>query len=221
VASAERKNLLFDFGRENRIGRLERSDGGDGLGASELRGIEVGDADPADLAFLLQLGESGPAFFDFGVGVGPVDLVEIDGIDGEAAQTGFAFAADGIAPEGAADGASFVPDESAFREYIRTGGAAFERAADDFFGVAEPVNGGGVDPVDAAVEGGMDGGDGVGVVLGSPGEGQPLPPMAQAPTPRGVIRRSLLPRGRVVIGVYPRLSSSKNDRRTRWRLVCF
>ena len=46
----------------------------------------------------------------------------------------------------------------------------FERARDDFFRMAEAVDGCGVDPVDAKVERAMDRGDGFVVVLGAPGE---------------------------------------------------
>ena len=50
---------------------------------------------------------------------------------------------------------------------------------DDLFGVAEAVDGGGVDPVDAELDGAVDGGDGVVVVLRAPGEG----PVAAADGP--------------------------------------
>jgi len=49
-------------------------------------------------------------------------------------------------------------------------GAGADGLADYFLGVTEAVDGGGVNPVDALVEGGMDGADGVGVVLRAPCE---------------------------------------------------
>ena len=45
-----------------------------------------------------------------------------------------------------------------------------QRASNHLFGVAEAVDGRGIDPVDAEVEGAMDGGDRFVVVLRSPGE---------------------------------------------------
>src|SRR5262249_5154898 len=46
----------------------------------------------------------------------------------------------------------------------------FEGAGDDLFRVAEPVDGRGVDPVDAGVHRLVDRGDGVAVLLRAPGE---------------------------------------------------
>ena len=45
--------------------------------------------------------------------------------------------------------------------------------ADDFFGLAEPVDDGSVDPVDAGVDGFADGGDAIGIVLRPPCERPP------------------------------------------------
>jgi hypothetical protein len=64
-----------------------------------------------------------------------------------------------------------VPAQATFSKDIRTwAGPAFQCASDDFFRVAEAIDGGGVDPVDAEFEGAMNGGDGVVVILRSPGE---------------------------------------------------
>ena len=49
-----------------RIRGLQRSDRSDGLGALQLLGIEIRDADPAHFALPLQFGERGPALFEFG-----------------------------------------------------------------------------------------------------------------------------------------------------------
>ncbi len=133
--------------------------------------VEVGDADPADFAFLLKTGHFGPAFFDVGIGLGPMDLVEIDNVDVKAAQAVFAFLADGGGFEGGHDFALVVPGAFAFGEDVGFVGAAFESLAYDFFGVAETVDGGGIDPVEAGIESGMDGGDGIVVILIAPGEG--------------------------------------------------
>src|SRR5437667_379928 len=57
VLLAVRQNLGFDLGGDGGVGRLERSDGGDGADALHLAGVEIGEADVARLAFLLQFGE--------------------------------------------------------------------------------------------------------------------------------------------------------------------
>ena len=100
-----------------------------------------------------------------------MDLVQVDDIDLEAAQAVFAFAAEGIALQVLNDLAISIPGALALGEYIGFVGAAFEGARDHFLGMAESVHGGGVDPVDAVVQGGVNGGNGLVIVLGTPGEG--------------------------------------------------
>ena len=55
--------------------------------------LKLRDADVADLALLSEFREGRPAFFDFVFRVGPVDLVEVDGVDvqGGAASLGLFF----------------------------------------------------------------------------------------------------------------------------------
>ncbi len=138
---------------------------------------EVGDADPADFAFALEVGHDGPALFDVFVGLGPVDLVEVDGLDLQAAEAGFALAADLLL--GVRDFSLFVPDHGGLGEDVGLVRGGLEGSGDDFFGVAEAVDGGGVDPVDAEIECAVDGGDGVVVVLIAPCHG----PVASADGP--------------------------------------
>ena len=64
--------------------------------------------------------------------------------------------------------------------------AVFSARADDFFGVAEAVDGGGIDPVDAEVEGAVNGRDGFAVILRAPGEF----PVAAADRPCAKANRS-------------------------------
>src|SRR5205807_5868907 len=149
---AIRENLRFNFPANNGVGRLQRSDGSDFLGALDLRNVEVGHADPANFAFGLERGESLPGLFDSGFAVlrRPVHLVEIDGIDLQAAETVFAFAANGNGTELLPDFSLLVPAQNALRQNARARAAPFlQRARDDFLGVAQAVNSGGVDPVDA------------------------------------------------------------------------
>ena len=73
-----------------------------------------------------------------------------------------------------------MPAHRALGKDIRLVAGRLKRAGNDFFGVAEAVDRGGVDPVDAEVEGAMNRGDGFIVVLRSPGEF----PVAAADGPR-------------------------------------
>ena len=162
---------------EHGVRGLLRGDRGDLHDAFHLRNGEVGDADPADFSFALEVGHGGPALFDVFVRLGPVDLVEVDGFDVETAEAVFALAADLLL--GVGDFFFVVPDHGGLGEDVGFVRGGLEGAGDDFFGVAEAVDGGGVDPVDAEVEGFVDGGDGVVVVLRAPCEG----PVAAADGP--------------------------------------
>ena len=72
--------------------------------------------------------------------------------------------------------AAGVPDEAALGEHVRPLAARNvpQRPADDFLGMAEAVDGGGVDPVEAELDRAPNRGDRVRVVLRSPSE----PPFA-------------------------------------------
>lgn len=103
VPPAVGQNLRFDFGRDGRIGRLQRRDGRDFRDTLHLLRAEIRYADPAHLAFLFQLRQFAPTLFNVFLGLRPVNLVEVDYIHFEAAQTGFALLANGIRLEHAAD----------------------------------------------------------------------------------------------------------------------
>src|SRR5687768_5792248 len=66
-----------------------------------------------------------------------------------------------------------VPDEAALGEHERTRGRRdlAQQTADQFLRMAETVHGGGVDPVDAQLEGVTHGRKGSGVILRTPAEG--------------------------------------------------
>src|SRR2546421_1705785 len=170
---AIRENLRFNFSANDGVGRLQRSDGSDFLGALDLSDVKVRHANPAHLAFGLQRGESLPGLFDTGFAVlrRPVHLVEIDGVDLEAAETVLAFAANGNGTELLPNFPFFIPAQNAFGENVGARAAPFlQRARYDFFGVAQAVNGGSVDPVDAQFQCAMNCSDGIGVVLRTPGK---------------------------------------------------
>lgn len=167
VAGAEREDFGLDGAIDHGVGRLQRGDGSDLEGALHLRDAEVGDANEAHFAFALEFGHGGPAFLDFFVGDGPMDLVEVDDVDLKAAEAGFDFFANFF--EGLDNFAVGAPGHSALREEERLGGDGFQGGANDFFGVAEAVDGGGVDPVDACVKCAVDGLDGFAIFLWAPG----------------------------------------------------
>ncbi len=134
------------------------------LGLDDFVGGEGGAAEVADLAGPHQVGQRSQGLVDIGLGRGAVDLIEVDVVDAEPAQ---AVVARGHDP------APRVP--------LRVGVLAHlavhlrgedhpvplglrQRLPDDLLGLAERVDVGGVDEVDAGVEGGVDDADGVVVV---------------------------------------------------------
>ena len=165
-----RQNGLLDFRRNDRIGRLQRGDGCDGSRAAQLVHIEIGYADPAHYALALQLRHGRPAFLDIFFRLGPVNLIQVDRVQLKTAKAGFHFAADGVRLEALANLAALVPHAFALGEDQRFAGAALKRAGHHFFGMAQAVDRGRVDPVQPRVQRGVDGRYRFVVVLRSPGE---------------------------------------------------
>src|SRR5258708_37515183 len=100
-----------------------------------------------------------------------MDLVEIDQIDGEAAEAVLDFFTDRLRTQYFVYLTFETPAQAALGEDVGPRTAPFlQRAADDFLGVSETVAGGRVDPVAAEFERAVNGGDGVVVCLRSPGE---------------------------------------------------
>src|ERR1700674_2931427 len=100
-----------------------------------------------------------------------MDLVEIDHIDGEAAEAVLDFAADRIGVQYFLYVAFGIPAQAALGKDVRPRTApVLQRAGDDFLGVSETIDGCRVDPVDSEFERAVNGGNGVVVVLRSPGE---------------------------------------------------
>ena len=120
-----------------------------------------------------------------------MDLVEVDDIQLQAAQTVIHLAAD--LQQGAPDAALFVPHHAAFSEDKGLNRRLLHRLADDGLRVAKAVDGRRVDPVDAEVDGLVDGRDRGVIVLRTQAKAQLPPPMAQAPNPIGVNHISVLP----------------------------
>ena len=83
------EKIFFDLTRDDGIRRLKRGDWGDGRIALHLRNTEVGNPDMANLTFLLQAPTPPPTLPRYLIRFGPMDLVEIDDIGLQAAQTVF------------------------------------------------------------------------------------------------------------------------------------
>src|SRR5713101_7294320 len=88
VAFTMRQDFIFNLAANQGVRRLKRGDGSDFLTALKLRSIVIGNANPADFSFFLQGGHRLPRFLE-GMAIifgGPVNLIEIDDIDLEAAE---------------------------------------------------------------------------------------------------------------------------------------
>ena len=79
-----------------------------------------------------------PALFHLFVGLRPVDLVQVDALDLEAAQARLHFAANRIGLQALLNLALLVPDPLAFREDVRLARQALHGAANDLLGMPRP-----------------------------------------------------------------------------------
>ena len=133
--------------------------------------VPVGDADVADFALLDEGVEGAKGLFDGGDGVVAVDLVEVDVVGLEAVEAGVdcvhdvaAGGADVVAARaGAAEDLGGDDDLSAGDVQV------LEGLAEGFFALAFGVDVGGIEEVDAGVDGGFDELVGSGLVDGADG----------------------------------------------------
>src|SRR5208283_4907636 len=170
---AIRQNGFLDLAAQNGVRGLERSDRRDGLRALVLLRVKVGDANPADLAFLSQGCQCLPSLFQAGPVIGrrPMHLVQIDGAGLQAAEAVLALLADGTGGMVGADFAAGVPTKNTLGKNVGPRAAPIiQGTGNDLLRMAQAVNGSGVDPVDSEFESAVDGGDGIGVFLRAPGE---------------------------------------------------
>ena len=171
LLGAKRKELRFDVPHQHAVGRLYRCDRMDRLDSFDLGDVEITDSGIPDLARSDDIRDGVQGFLDFLLWLGPVHLVQVNHPDSEPGQTGVHFREDGFFSEGWKQFSVRTPGTAAFggdEGFVRP---AFESLSDDRLAMAESVGGGGVNPVDAQIEGAMDGFDGEGVVLGPPAEG--------------------------------------------------
>lgn len=178
LLGAQRKELAFDFAEEEVVAGLDGIEacGPENLaaadGAGDLVGEEVGAADVADFARADEVIERPEGFVDGGVGVGAVELVEVDVVGAEPAEGGV----DGV--EDVLSGVALVPGERADAAEAFGGeddalaiAGAGEPPSENLFGSAlcpgrgsEWVDVGGIDEGDAALEGAVQDGERGGLV---------------------------------------------------------
>ena len=126
-------------------------------------------ADVADLARRDEVGQRAERLVDVGVGLGAVDLVEVDPVGAEPAQAVLDLAHDPAAR--VAELVRVVAHRAVDLrgEHDVVAPAAGQRLADDLLGLAARVDVGGVDEVDAGVERAVDDADRLVVVGVAPG----------------------------------------------------
>jgi hypothetical protein len=129
-----------------------------------------------------------------------VHLVDVDRVEPQALEAELDFTQDRVAFEHVAYAAVAAVLQAGLGEHVRSRPQALERAADDLFGMAEPVDRGRVEPVDAELHRPLDRGDRQLVVLRTPG----IPPAAAADRP-----------GAQSDARYPQAGARELDRRER------
>lgn len=172
MLAAEREEFRFDITSDHGVGWLERAYGVNGDESLQLGDGVVRDANFADFSLGLELDESLPAFLDFFIGFGPVELVEVDGVGAESSEAGFTFGDDAAAAKAFADLTISQRDSATLGGDERSGGwrEQLQGFTDEDFALTFSVNRGGIDPVDSQFDGAEDGGDGGRAILISPAE---------------------------------------------------
>ena len=85
-----------------------------------LLDVKIGNADPANLALVLELSHRLPAFGHFrSVFDGPMNLEEVNSFDPQPAQTIFALASNGVCLQHVVNLPLFIPPQCAFGENLR------------------------------------------------------------------------------------------------------
>ena len=117
---------------------------------------EIRHTDVPDAPFLLELRKRRPALFDVLVGDRPMNLIQIDRIDGQPLEARFQLPPNRGSLKVAHDLAVRIDDTRCLREDVRSGLDTLKRGGNDTFGAAESVDGRGVDPVHPKLERAMD-----------------------------------------------------------------
>ena len=168
VLSAVAEDLRLDLPVQHAVGRLQRGDGVDLADPLHLPDTVVGHAEISHLALLGQPGHLLPRLLDIGLRVGPVHLVEVDGLDAEPFEAVFTFLSDALPLEVRHLLPLVVPEQAALGGDVRLMPGHLERLAYQLLGVAKTIDRGRIDPVDPLIQPGQNRGDGVIVVLRPP-----------------------------------------------------
>jgi hypothetical protein len=164
--TAGREQFVFRLAAPQGIFGLQRANGMNFCGPAQ--GLRGGFREPyvADLSFLQKLSHGADRFFDGRGGIDAVLVVEIDGLDSQALQAGFAGSAHvfRLAVHSANVGVLGIANDAEFRGQYKLIALALEGAADQFFVFVRTVDIGGIEKVDAEFERPVNGGDGFGVV---------------------------------------------------------
>ena len=153
-------------GEEGILG-LERGYGVHGVGAADGVGRCFREAEEADLTLADEAGHGAHGVFDGRVGIDAVLVVEVDGVDIKALETGFAGGTDvvglAVVAEELAGGRADVAELGGEEDLFATAGDGF---ADEGFVAAYAVDIGGIEKGCAEVEGVVDDGDAFGLFAG-------------------------------------------------------
>jgi hypothetical protein len=146
---ADSEDLALDVARPQRILGLQRRHLVRRMGAPDGLGRRLRDAEMAHLALSDELGHGADRVLDRHGGVDAMDVVEIDRLNGEAAQAGLAGLSDVCRP--AVDGGRPVrlPEIAEFCRHHVFVAPSSDRAADQLLVPPLPIGVGSVDEIDA------------------------------------------------------------------------
>ena len=197
VPARGRQHVGLDAAHQDRVRRLlghepfQAAVAGGPLRLDDLAGGVGRRADVADLALPDQVGQRAEGLLDVGVLARPVHLVQVDVVGVQAAQRVLDLADD--PPAGAAPLVRVGPHRhEELRGQHDVVAAPGEGLADDPFRLALGVDVGGVDEVDAGIQGAVDDADGVGLVLVSPRAEHHRPQAQRADRDAGPAEHSVL-----------------------------
>src|SRR2546426_1266364 len=154
------KDAFLDVATEQVVWRLKSLDRRGRAELLHLRRVEVGDADVANLAGRLQLGQYARRFREGNLRVGPVDLVDIDVVHAQRLEAGVDTASNPVracvtldAPAGGG------PETALGGDHHLVSGPILQRLGQQALGRAETISLRGVEKVDPPFRGAADGRD--------------------------------------------------------------
>src|SRR5580704_3559144 len=158
IGASIRQDVRLNGALEEIVGRLQHVQWGHLTKALHFGDREIAYADGPDLSCLVKRAHGFGGFLDRDLGIGPVDLVDIDIVGAESAQRIIDFLHDPLAGRVAIN-LAIAPFQSGLRGNDRFGAHALERLADDLLGYAEAIHRCGIDQVDVLMQRGPNRGD--------------------------------------------------------------